>query len=203
MRYAGRIHGWNDERGFGFVTPNGGGDRAFVHVSAFVKPPRRPVDGDLVSYEVGTDARGRLNAGKVRFAGQRVERPARGARLPRPWIAACAVVALIAAMLLGRMPPAVVVVYATLSLVSYLMYGHDKAAAGAGRRRTPEASLHLVDLLGGWPGALVAQHRFRHKTVKASFQVVFWFTVIANIGGVVWLLDSGLAGALSPLLRAD
>ena len=59
MRYVGRITGWNDAKGFGFVAPNGGGDRAFVHVKAFERHGRRPVDGDLISYVLQPNARGR------------------------------------------------------------------------------------------------------------------------------------------------
>src|SRR3546814_17649087 len=73
MRLAGRISAWNDDKGYGFATPSGGGDRAFVHIKAFQPGSRRPVDGDLISYEVTCDARGRSNAAEVRFAGQRIE----------------------------------------------------------------------------------------------------------------------------------
>ncbi|MCB1577615.1 MAG: cold shock domain-containing protein, partial [Xanthomonadales bacterium] len=51
MRFVGRIAEWNDEKGYGFVEPNGGGERAFVHVKAFERRNRRPADGDLISYE--------------------------------------------------------------------------------------------------------------------------------------------------------
>lgn len=84
-----------------------------------------------------------------------------------------------------------------MSLVSWLMYRSDKAAALAERRRTPESSLHLADLLGGWPGGLAAQQAFRHKTVKQPFQAIFWITVAANIGAVAWLVHSGLATGLA------
>ncbi|MEZ5545489.1 MAG: DUF1294 domain-containing protein [Lysobacteraceae bacterium] len=70
--------------------------------------------------------------------------------------------------------------------MSYAMYALDKAAAGRDARRTSENSLHLADLLGGWPGALIAQQKFRHKTIKQPFQVVFWITVILNIAGAWW-----------------
>ena len=55
-------------------------------------------------------------------------------------------------------------------------------------RRTPENTLHLVAVFGGWPGALVAQDLFRHKSSKASFQVVFWLTVVVNCGALTWIL---------------
>ena len=67
-----------------------------------------------------------------------------------------------------------------LSLTLFVMYGIDKAAARRGRRRIPETALHLVSVAGGWPGALVAQHVFHHKTRKKSFQLIFWCTVVVN-----------------------
>ena len=42
-----------------------------------------------------------------------------------------------------------------------------------------EAQLHLLELLGGWPGALLAQRRLRHKCSKRSYQIVFWLIVLA------------------------
>ena len=77
--------------------------------------------------------------------------------------------------------------YAVLSLTLFVMYGIDKAAARRGGRRTPEIALHLVSVAGGWPGALVAQRVFHHKTRKKSFQLIFWCTVIANGLALVWL----------------
>jgi uncharacterized membrane protein YsdA (DUF1294 family) len=77
-------------------------------------------------------------------------------------------------------PIQVLGVYAVLSVVSFVAYGWDKHAAVSGGWRTPERTLHLLSLAGGWPGALVAQTVFRHKTRKRSFQIAFWFTVVAN-----------------------
>ena len=50
--------------------------------------------------------------------------------------------------------------------------------------RTPESTLHLLELLGGWPGGLVAQQVFRHKTRKFSYQLTFW--CIVGLHGLVW-----------------
>ena len=78
MRFVGRIEEWRDDRGFGFVTPNGGGARAFAHIKAFESKGRRPLVGDLISYEAVADDRRRLNAlricsqiGRRRFPGGR------------------------------------------------------------------------------------------------------------------------------------
>ena len=81
--------------------------------------------------------------------------------------------------------------YLLLSGVAFAMYRADKSAASiSGRRRTPESTLHTVDLLGGWPGALVARHVFRHKTIKQPFRTVFWLTVLANGAVLAWLVHA-------------
>lgn len=82
---------------------------------------------------------------------------------------------------------------AVLNAATFLAYGIDKSAAKRWRRRIPENVLHALALAGGWPGALLGQTVFRHKTVKRSFQAVFWITVIANcaaVAGVVWLAQT-------------
>lgn len=97
----------------------------------------------------------------------------------------------------GMMPHFLAGVYLLLGVTSYLMYGSDKAAAERGASRTPENNLHLVDFLGGWPGALIAQQKFRHKTMKKSYQFVFWLTVAFNIAGMWWLVSSGTASGIA------
>lgn len=70
--------------------------------------------------------------------------------------------------------------YLAVSVISFLMYRSDKRSAREAGQRIPENLLHLSELLGGWPGALIAQQRFRHKTRKASYQMVFWLIVAAH-----------------------
>ncbi len=103
-------------------------------------------------------------------------------------LAAGFVAALALASLNGRAPLSVVGLYAAASLVAFIAYAQDKSAAQNNARRTPENTLHLLALAGGWPGALLAQRKFRHKTQKASFRAVFWLTVIFNCGALGWLL---------------
>jgi uncharacterized membrane protein YsdA (DUF1294 family) len=79
--------------------------------------------------------------------------------------------------------------YAVLSAATFVVYGVDKSAAEHRRWRTPERTLHLLSLAGGWPGALAAQRVFRHKTRKQPFQAIFWCTVIANGVALAWLLS--------------
>jgi uncharacterized membrane protein YsdA (DUF1294 family) len=79
--------------------------------------------------------------------------------------------------------------YALASLIGFLQYRSDKARAGSARRRIPERSLHVVEALGGWPGALLAQQVYRHKTRKVSFQIAFWLIVACHEAAwAAWLL---------------
>lgn len=65
-------------------------------------------------------------------------------------------------------------------------YGLDKEKAGRGEWRTTESFLHLLELAGGWPGGLLGQQLFRHKTRKVSYQAVFWLIVTLHLGLWTW-----------------
>ncbi|MDO8305609.1 DUF1294 domain-containing protein [Herminiimonas sp.] len=80
-------------------------------------------------------------------------------------------------------------VYAAMSAISFVAYASDKAAARKSRWRISENTLHTLDLLGGWPGGWLAQKFLRHKTGKASFQRIYWITVLLHGAGVGWLLS--------------
>jgi len=67
-----------------------------------------------------------------------------------------------------------------ISVFTALVYAADKGRAKQGDWRIGEGTLHLLSMLGGWPGAYAAQHLFRHKTAKVSFQLVFWSTVLLH-----------------------
>ncbi|MEX6664934.1 DUF1294 domain-containing protein [Pseudomonas sp. W2-17] len=71
-------------------------------------------------------------------------------------------------------------IYALMSVVAFALYGYDKKQARHSGQRTPEKLLHGIELLGGWPGALLAQQVFRHKTRKFSYQLVFWLIVLLH-----------------------
>ena len=97
--------------------------------------------------------------------------------------------------LAGRMPfdrlspltTTILAAYAAMSVVTFIAYGIDKSSARGGRRRIPERTLHLLALMGGWPGALVAMTIFRHKRRKASFVIVVCLIAIVHGATWVWL----------------
>lgn len=195
MRYQGRISDWNDDKGFGFAVPNGGGDRAFVHIKAFARAPRRPIDGDLITYAVTRDARGRVQANAIRFVGETA--PVDDRATPGwfgPAFALLFVATLTGTVFTGQLPMNVLLAYAAVSAIAFIAYGLDKSAATAGRQRTPEATLHFLGFICGWPGALLAQRVFRHKSRKAAFQSTFWGTVALNVIALLLLAsDTGRA----------
>jgi uncharacterized membrane protein YsdA (DUF1294 family) len=75
--------------------------------------------------------------------------------------------------------------YGIVSVLAFFLYWSDKRKARADSWRTPENVLHAVELAGGWPGALLAQQVFRHKTRKVSFQLLFWMIVLLH--QVFWI----------------
>ena len=93
----------------------------------------------------------------------------------------------VAASFAWALPPLVAGAYLVISLTCFVAYAIDKSAARNGGWRTPERTLLLLGLACGWPGALLAQQWFRHKTTKRSFQQMFWVTVVLNIAGFLWL----------------
>jgi uncharacterized membrane protein YsdA (DUF1294 family) len=88
----------------------------------------------------------------------------------------------------------ILISYFTLSLLTFVLYGIDKRNAVKGLRRIPEKTLHISALLGGWPGALLAQHAFRHKTQKQPFKFVLWLGVLINTGIFGYFLYSIVFG---------
>jgi len=103
-----------------------------------------------------------------------------------------------------NLSPLVPVYYLALSVATFIVYAIDKWAARNHRWRTSERTLHLLALIGGWPGALIAQQVFRHKSRKEAFRVVFWATVVLNCAAFAWIhTEPGraqLQQVLGPLL---
>ncbi|MCO6055716.1 DUF1294 domain-containing protein [Pseudomonas sp. MOB-449] len=83
----------------------------------------------------------------------------------------------------------VLLAYGFMSLVCFVAYWRDKRFAMAGAQRTPESRLHLYEILGGWPGGLLAQRLIRHKNRKVAYQVKFWLIVAVHLAVLgFWLM---------------
>jgi uncharacterized membrane protein YsdA (DUF1294 family) len=80
-------------------------------------------------------------------------------------------------------------IYVCASLAAVAAFAWDKRAARVGRRRIAEGRLHLLELLGGWPGALLAIQTIRHKSSKPRYYLVTWaITVLHAAGWVAWFM---------------
>ena len=168
-----KIVEWNYQKGFGFLQV--GQKRIFLHRRDFAENHKRPAIGDVVRFTMGKDAKGRpcaQNAAHVNDGGR--------ITLPSVLLLACLLVLPVIALFRRgadfRWVGAYVLV---LAAVSYGCYALDKRRARAQEWRISEAGLHLTELLGGWPGAFLAQRRLRHKISKPSYQFVFWLIVLA------------------------
>ncbi|MGC4397204.1 DUF1294 domain-containing protein [Hydrogenophaga sp. T2] len=202
MRLDGKLKTWNDDRGFGFIQPVHGGQEIFVHIKAFPGGSGRPVAGQALTFEVETAPDGKKRARAVQYPVRSRAKRSRRGESPAPWtiprlLALPMFIGAVVYMALqAPVKPLVYAIYAAMSALAFLAYALDKSAATRGRWRTPESTLHLLGLAGGWPGALLAQQLLRHKTSKPAFVSVFWVTVVVNIGlFAAWhLMAPGLQG---------
>lgn len=201
MRYQGKVTNWRDDKGFGFITPNGGEKQVFVHIKSFSNRQRRPVSNEIVTYELKTDVNGRLMAESVRFLSERMQ-SATTSECSNiiPILTAGFLVFVVGSVFSGKLPFAVLVLYLAASVISFGAYAFDKSAARNDQWRTKENTLHFFALVGGWPGALAAQRLLRHKSKKQSFQFVFWITVVFNSGALGWLFTPSGTKALHSIL---
>jgi uncharacterized membrane protein YsdA (DUF1294 family)/cold shock CspA family protein len=203
VRYQGKITEWRDDQGFGFITPNGGGQRVFVHIKSFSGRQQRPVGDEIVTYELGHDPKGRPQAHNVAFVLGHASPATSSGKGTIPLMLTAVFVALVAgSAFTGRLPVEVAWLYLAASFAAFLAYALDKSAARNGQWRTRESTLHLLGLAGGWPGALLAQRLIRHKSSKQSFQTVFRITVILNCAALAWLFSATGSTVLRSTLGA-
>lgn len=190
MRFQGQISDWNDDKGYGFVEPNGGGTRAFVHIKSFTKLPRRPINGDIIIYETTTDEKNRVQATNISFTrikNKQTIPQSKTLGLFNTFIILAFAAYLFVLVFIYNLPFIILLGFMILSIITFVAYALDKNAAQKGNWRTKESTLHMLALVGGWPGAMYAQQKLRHKSVKTEFRQVFWATVVMNVGALSWI----------------
>jgi len=199
MRVKGKLTFWNDKKGFGFITAVAGGKQVFIHIKAFSNRNRRPEINQIVTYTLSTDKQGRPCAVKATLSGDRLPEKRKNGSLSIV-AAAFFLVFVGVSVLTARIPPLIFIIYLVASVLAFIVYAFDKSAARRGAWRTQESTLHLLSLAGGWPGALIAQQKLRHKSKKQSFRFVFWITVLLNCGVFAWLFTATGAATLQAFI---
>ncbi|PSN17323.1 DUF1294 domain-containing protein [filamentous cyanobacterium CCP5] len=193
----GQLTKWKDERGFGFIRPVDDGKEIFLHISALEGLTRRPKVGDIIYYRTTVED-GKIRACNAFILGARKTQALNSSKeRSRPHLSSLFPV--FSLLLLTILPLAgsahfawktdnilPLVLYPMMSVLTFALYAHDKERAQKGGWRTPEQTLHLCELAGGWPGGFIAQKKLRHKNRKQSYQLIFWGIVIIHY--VLWLV---------------
>jgi uncharacterized membrane protein YsdA (DUF1294 family)/cold shock CspA family protein len=197
---SGKLTKWKDERGFGFIQPIDGSQEVFLHISEVKDATRRPQESDTIYYHCVVDSDGKVRACNAFILGAR-NKSASLRSHTQPSDAIVSSFPIVEVVLLSLLPLVgaahftwttrnllPLVLYPVMSLVTYFLYADDKSRAKRKDWRTPEQTLHLCELAGGWLGGFIAQRVLRHKSQKESYQAVFWTIVIIHyIAWLFWL----------------
>lgn len=198
-RCSGTVSYWRDDKGFGFVTTDKA-ERLFFHIRDFAScPARRPQQGDKLSFQPGLDKQQRPyaialkleEAAPISIKLTKTSGPDFSHIQQQAWCFRYVFFALLfLSLLAGSFVFTVPLFYLEASLFTYWLYQIDKKLAASGQSsRLPEESLQMFSLIGGWPGALVAQKRLHHKVHKTPFQREFRFVIYGNSCFLLWLLS--------------
>jgi uncharacterized membrane protein YsdA (DUF1294 family)/cold shock CspA family protein len=186
----GKLTKWNDDRGFGFIQPVDSSQEVFLHIDELKDATRRPQVNDIIYYDVVAEKDGKFRANNAFILGARQE-PASSSRFltigttspfPIQEMSLLSILPLVASIHFFAMTQNLLpfILYPVMSVLTYVIYADDKSRANRGKWRTPEQSLHVCELAGGWLGGFVAQRRLHHKSQKKSYQVKFWTIVIIH-----------------------
>jgi uncharacterized membrane protein YsdA (DUF1294 family)/cold shock CspA family protein len=170
---TGKIVEWDHQKGYGFLLA--GKRRVFLHRREFVDHHRKPAVGDAIRFMIGKDALGRICATNATHVND-------GGRITVLNVMALASLLALPAIAVQRRTSDFHWVGAYLlglCAITYWAYAMDKRRARNKEWRLSEQRLHLLELLGGWPAAFLAQRQLRHKCSKRSFQFAFWLIVFA------------------------
>ncbi|PSN15025.1 DUF1294 domain-containing protein [filamentous cyanobacterium CCT1] len=210
--HSGKLVKWKDDRGFGFIQPDDGGKEVFLHISELKDSVRRPRLNDTIHYYCvinsdgktravnasiqGVRKRSQLPLEKPKFSGRRSSKKSITFLLAKLLVLLCLPLTGAAhfGWVTGNIWP--LMLYPVMSVFTYVLYADDKTRAKQKVWRTSEQTLHVCELVGGWPGGYVAQQVLRHKSLKQSYQVEFW--LIVAIHQIAWLVWLGFGPALIP-----
>ncbi len=180
MDMIGTISEWDAEKGQGFITVSGQPKRIFFQLADVSRKGHSPKVDEYVRFHVTKDVYGSIRATDI-------ETPTsfNFSSAIAVWFASvlCASVYLFEYSLIAT------VFYFLVSAITYAIYAFDKSAEQHGGWRIPLFSLYFLSLIGGWPGALLAQGFLYYRYHDDLFKVLLWFTALANFTLYCWTLS--------------
>ena len=182
-RFEGILVSWNSERGFGFIKPKLGGRDIFVHVRDLQFKGKTPLIGNTIFYDVTQRSDGKYRAINAYIIGANHNKSIIYSILIGFNFILIAI-PFILSLYIIKITYYPLVLYSILSLICFFVYVYDKQMSIRGGWRIRESSLHWLEFIGGWPGALIAQMIIGHKNRKAAFQ--FIFAVIVLLHFIAW-----------------
>ncbi|MBD3793717.1 MAG: cold shock and DUF1294 domain-containing protein [Campylobacterales bacterium] len=163
---------YSEAKGYGFIRTSEREEDIFVHISEVQNADRLTI-GQKVDFEIKQTSKGAVAQSVV--AG-------RTALSPSLIYGIIAFVSTLLIALLLQQLPLILNYLIAINITTFLLYGYDKQLAQTDKVRVPERTLHMLALLGGSPAGLIAQRFFRHKTLKSSFQILYWAIVLLQVG---------------------
>ena len=174
------IH-FNEDKGYGFIRSDEEEENIFIHISQ-VKNAKDLSQGQEVEFSIEKTKKGlsaiNVKAGKKQYS---------------PYLIfglLSFVFMLLVFAYLSTKIHLLVAYLISINLATFLLYGYDKFISAGESLRVPELNLQALSLLGGSPSALIAQKFFRHKTIKGSFQLVYWIIVMVQVGLLIFLFKT-------------
>lgn len=172
----GKMINYNTQKGYGFIYSDDYPEHIFVHISE-VKNSDELMAGQMVEFKIKKTPKGASAISVIA-----------GATEKSPYFIFGSISAIITASLFVlfyyRSIHPLFAYLISINIATFLLYGYDKLISSTDRLRIPEWNLQSLALLGGSPMALFSQKFFRHKTIKGSFQLIYWLIVLAQIVGI-------------------
>ncbi len=171
---------FDPSKGFGFIRSKNNDNDIFVHIKN-VSNASILSTGQTVEFQIKNSKKGQ--AAVLVVAGRKQQSPffIFGA------IATVVIFIISTFLVLQYQVHMLLAYFVAVNIMTFIVYGYDKKIAGSDKLRVPESILQTLAIIGGSPAALIAQKFFRHKTIKSSFQIVYWLIVIMQILGILWI----------------
>ncbi|MCZ4293264.1 DUF1294 domain-containing protein [Vibrio sinaloensis] len=181
MAIQGTIAQWDQSKGYGYISVENQDTQILFHINDLENNSQLPCVSEPVVFRLGSDSNGTMRAVDV-------TRP-----LVFNFSLAIAVwfcSALVGSVVLLDFPIISCVLYFAASTATYTLYALDRHAMMNGGWRVPEVAFHVMNVFGGWVGALLAQSFMHHKYHDVGFKFLFWSTLVLNIALFAWSLTS-------------